>query len=232
MLYVQVNNFSVMWGRFPVFLTWTSMKQRIKGLVQEHDSVPPVSLVLATLWYKVKHSTTESLHSSNVDTPIIAFCFFCKKNPCLWLEGVLIVQFSYFSTKTCVVGTQKNRLIETVLLSTYNIDLNLWIRHYHNFMLESLLIWTNGIKMPWYSVCLHRQSDWKFKSHLLANGNEINILICLNSPAWNKIKPAKACFLSSKFTLKGRFRITCPSVCFQTEWVFLSNIPRTEVEIK
>ena len=29
--------------------------------------------------------------------------------------------FSYFSTKTYVVGTQKNRLDETVLLSTQNI---------------------------------------------------------------------------------------------------------------
>ena len=29
--------------------------------------------------------------------------------------------FSYFSTKTFVVGTQKNRLNETVLLSTQNI---------------------------------------------------------------------------------------------------------------
>ena len=33
--------------------------------------------------------------------------------------------FSYFSTKT-YVGTQKNHLIETVLLSTQNICLN-WI---------------------------------------------------------------------------------------------------------
>ena len=30
-------------------------------------------------------------------------------------------EFSYFSTKTYVVGTQKNRLNETVLLSTQNI---------------------------------------------------------------------------------------------------------------
>ena len=29
--------------------------------------------------------------------------------------------FSYFSTKTYVVGTQKNRLNETILLSTQNI---------------------------------------------------------------------------------------------------------------
>ena len=32
--------------------------------------------------------------------------------------------FSYFSTKTYVVGTQKNRLNETVLLSTKNICCN------------------------------------------------------------------------------------------------------------
>ena len=34
----------------------------------------------------------------------------------------------YFSAKTYVVGTQKNRLCETVLLSTQNICLNWWIR--------------------------------------------------------------------------------------------------------
>ena len=32
--------------------------------------------------------------------------------------------FSYFSTKTYVVGTQKNRPIETVLLNTQNTCLN------------------------------------------------------------------------------------------------------------
>ena len=32
--------------------------------------------------------------------------------------------FSYFSAKTYVVGTQKNRLNEKVLLSTQNICLN------------------------------------------------------------------------------------------------------------
>ena len=35
--------------------------------------------------------------------------------------------FSYFSTKTYVVGTRKNRLDETVLLSTQNTCLNWWI---------------------------------------------------------------------------------------------------------
>ena len=33
-------------------------------------------------------------------------------------------QFCYFSTKTYVVGTQKNRLNETILLSTQNICYN------------------------------------------------------------------------------------------------------------
>ena len=33
-------------------------------------------------------------------------------------------EISYFSTKTYVVGAQKNRLSETVLLSTQNICLN------------------------------------------------------------------------------------------------------------
>ena len=31
------------------------------------------------------------------------------------------IQFSYFSTKTYVVGTQKNHLNETVLLGTHNL---------------------------------------------------------------------------------------------------------------
>ena len=43
-------------------------------------------------------------------------------------ECVIENCFSYLSTKTYVVGTQKNRLNETVLLSTQNICLNLWIR--------------------------------------------------------------------------------------------------------
>ena len=38
--------------------------------------------------------------------------------------------FSYFSTKTYVVGTQNNCLNETVLLSTQNICLDCWVRKY------------------------------------------------------------------------------------------------------
>ena len=36
--------------------------------------------------------------------------------------------FSYFSTKTHIVGTQKNRLNETILLSTQNICKKWWVR--------------------------------------------------------------------------------------------------------
>ena len=38
------------------------------------------------------------------------------------LESLTKKIFSYFSTKTYVVGTQKNRLNETVLLSSQNIS--------------------------------------------------------------------------------------------------------------
>ena len=30
-----------------------------------------------------------------------------------WMKGVIVNKFSYFSTKTCVVGTQNNYLNET-----------------------------------------------------------------------------------------------------------------------
>ena len=44
MLYIPVNNFSVMPGKCPVFLGRTSTKQRIKCLAQEHNTMRPVSL--------------------------------------------------------------------------------------------------------------------------------------------------------------------------------------------
>ena len=48
MLYIQVNNFSVMSGKFPEFLGWTRTEQRIKCLAHGHNTVPPLSLELAT----------------------------------------------------------------------------------------------------------------------------------------------------------------------------------------
>ena len=43
-LYVKVTNFSVMSGQFPVFLGWTSTKQRIKCLVHGLNTMHPSSL--------------------------------------------------------------------------------------------------------------------------------------------------------------------------------------------
>ena len=72
------------------------------------------------------------------------FEFLCVK--CYdWLECVVENYFLYFSSKTYVVGTQKNRLNETVLLSTQNTCLNWWVRkNYNNFML---------IKFPYLDLC-------------------------------------------------------------------------------
>ena len=41
---------------------------------------------------------------------------------------IIKTEFSYFSAKTYVMGAQKNRLNETVLLSTQNIRENQWVR--------------------------------------------------------------------------------------------------------
>ena len=49
MLYIQVNNFSIISGQFPVFLGWTGTKQQTKCLVQGHNTMTPVCLELATL---------------------------------------------------------------------------------------------------------------------------------------------------------------------------------------
>ena len=51
-------------GMFSCLPGLTSIKQRIKCLAEGHNTVPLVSLELATLGSKVLHSTTEPLHSS------------------------------------------------------------------------------------------------------------------------------------------------------------------------
>ena len=64
LLYFPVNNFSVKWGWFPVFLSLTSTKQRIKYLVHKHNEVSSVSLEPATLGSKGSQvqDTPEKLH--------------------------------------------------------------------------------------------------------------------------------------------------------------------------
>ena len=46
----------------------------------------------------------------------------------IWVLIGIKIMFSYSSTKTYVVGVQKNRLNEAVLLSTQNTCFKLWIR--------------------------------------------------------------------------------------------------------
>ena len=48
--------------------------------------------------------------------------------------------FSYFSTKIYVVGTQKNRLSVTVLLSSQNICIKLWVGKYLHFYAENVCL--------------------------------------------------------------------------------------------
>ena len=68
------------------------------------------------------------------------------------LECVTIKMFSYFSTKTYVVGTQKNRLVEMVLLSTQNIGKEIFtILH---FFYSFFFIYTCG----WFKHILFDQS--------------------------------------------------------------------------
>ena len=58
-----------------------------------------------------------------------------KKKVCWVYPGLLIKKaYSYFSTKTYVVGTQKNRLNETVLLSTKTHDSNDGLKNIYNFI--------------------------------------------------------------------------------------------------
>ena len=51
--------------------------------------------------------------------------------------------FSYPSIQTCVLGAQKNRLIETVLLSIHNICFGREIRKiiFHYAFVSGVLVW-------------------------------------------------------------------------------------------
>ena len=70
--------------------------------------------------------------------PACTFCWITARFKELCHAGLQIrvrtrKSFSYFSTKTYVEGTQKNRLVNTVLLSTQNTCLNLCEDNYHKF---------------------------------------------------------------------------------------------------
>ena len=69
-LYVQDNIFSVMSGR--VVLGWTSTKQGLVCLAQEHNTVTPVMLELATAWIGLGSNTLILSHCA----PILNYVFF------------------------------------------------------------------------------------------------------------------------------------------------------------
>ena len=68
--------------------------------------------------------------------------------------------FSYFSSKTYVVGTQKNRLNETVLLSTQNICSNWWIRKYLKFYSQNFCL-SKPMRHP-LSLCQIHMVPYKY----------------------------------------------------------------------
>ena len=73
----------------------------------------------------------ESVHTKCAYEVISAYA--CRPHEC-----VIKNYFSYLSTKTYVVGTQKNCLVETVLLSTQNKCWNWWVGKYSQFYAEIL----------------------------------------------------------------------------------------------
>ena len=65
--------------------------------------------------------------------------------------------FSYFSTKTFVVGTQKKRLNETVILSTQNVCYDCLVRKKLHFYLFLKKFCLNG---PMILAALYSKADW------------------------------------------------------------------------
>ena len=70
----------------------------------------------------------------------------------------VIENYYYFSTKTYIVGTQKNRLNEMVLLSTQNLCFNWWIRKYSQFYAHFFFVHLD----LWYLYCSSSVYDLVF----------------------------------------------------------------------
>ena len=117
MLYTPINTFSVMLG-FSVLEPVLLYKQRIACLVQGHNAVCLVRPTVepSTPRFQVKQSITEPVYSS----PHI------RCNRVFWVINsdlqIKVIESCYFNSQPKhVVGTQKNHLSETFLLSTQNI---------------------------------------------------------------------------------------------------------------
>ena len=88
-------------------------------------------------------------------------------------SGVLKNYFLYFLSKTYVFGIQKNRLNETVLLSTQNTCLNWWVRkklqfYPHKIFVSGSMKWVRKLSQFYaktllnWSMYLSWIKSWKF----------------------------------------------------------------------
>ena len=102
--------------------------------------------------------------------------------------------FSYFSTKkTYVVGTQKNRFNETVLLSTQNIYLDCWVRKQLFFLHSKILLnWSYG--QYWYFNSL-RDGYFSYFCYLLLKIHSGTLSEC--QTVWIQIRTAHLIWVQS-----------------------------------
>ena len=87
-LYVQVNNFSVMleW----VFLGWASAKQGLICLAQGHNVVTPMRPEPATPRSQVKPSTTEPLGSLKIQCTFSVGAWWCSVTACPVVASIVL----------------------------------------------------------------------------------------------------------------------------------------------
>ena len=122
-LYVQVNNFSVMLGQ--LFLGWTCTKQRLMCLAQRHKTVRLARLELASSRSQGKQSTNQPLRSLDCVEPfvfnIVDLCFdfiffrivLSEKQKLMYQEYWLWeirVQYSYMQRQTVQLTVPGRRL--------------------------------------------------------------------------------------------------------------------------
>ena len=77
----------------------------------------------------------------------------------IWVLQVCTKKIIFlFLTKTNVVGTQKNRLDDTILLSNQNIYLNWWVRNYLQFYTHMFCL-SKPMVLAWHICLLYFSSE-------------------------------------------------------------------------
>ena len=98
--------------------------KHLKKAVQEFHRKLVIALqirLLTILWMYEGGTAPTSLRKTLAELKPISTICLMREIDVISEECVTKIYFSYFSTKPYGVGTQKNRLNETVLLSTQNI---------------------------------------------------------------------------------------------------------------